>query len=411
MGGAVGHLAHLYDNRDLTFNEIADILTSAASGKLEKVSEKLDGLNLVFSWDISGGGPRAARNGGEIKSGGMDAPQLADKFKGRGNLTKAFNSAFKVLKGALGALPDEEKLKVFGPSANRWYSMEIIYTENPNVINYDSNNIVFHGWPVFNVSEDGDVKMVSDDEGGVDILTSYIDKMQKAVKVRGWEVRGPALARMEKLSDDSILDSTLKNIDNELSSIGLDSTSTVRDYVKAKITHDVEDLNLSPQIKDMGVLRCLAESGAPTLRDIKKKVDKSTYETINEFIQSSPGRLKAYIRPIELAINNFAVELLKGLKSTLIADNDEEVRRLRGEVENAITAITAAGKAGNEQAMSVLKTQMEKLKSIENITSPVEGVVFIYKGNAYKFTGSFAAANQILGLFKYSRVKIKSSKG
>jgi hypothetical protein len=38
-------------------------------------------------------------------------------------------------------------------------------------------------------------------------------------------------------------------------------------------------------------------------------------------------------------------------------------------------------------------------KNVENITSPMEGVVFIYKGNAYKFTGSFAAANQILGLF------------
>jgi hypothetical protein len=46
---------------------------------------------------------------------------------------------------------------------------------------------------------------------------------------------------------------------------------------------------------------------------------------------------------------------------------------------------------------------MGKLKSVENITSPMEGVVFIYKGNAYKFTGSFAAANQILGLFKYGR--------
>ncbi|NBP01774.1 MAG: hypothetical protein EBU90_16880 [Proteobacteria bacterium] len=54
-GGAVGHLQHLYDNRDLTFNEIEDILTAAASGNLEKVSEKLDGLNLVFSWDVSGG--------------------------------------------------------------------------------------------------------------------------------------------------------------------------------------------------------------------------------------------------------------------------------------------------------------------------------------------------------------------
>jgi hypothetical protein len=400
MGGAVGHLMHLFDNRDLTFNEIADVLTSAASGKLQKASEKLDGLNLVFSWDVSTDTLKVARNSGNIKSGGLDAESLASKFEGRGNLAEAFNSAFNVLNGALGSLPQKMKLEVFGPQANRWYSMEVIYTSNPNVINYDSNNIVFHGWPVFNVDKNGNVEMTDDDKGGVGTLTSYVERMQKAVEVRGWKVRGPALARMQKLSDDSILNGTLSKIDNELSSMGLDSTSTVRDYIKAKITQDVEDLNLSPEIKGMVVLRCLADPGAPTLVDIKKKANKSTYETINEFIKSSPKRLKTYIRPIEIAISDFAVELLKGLESTLIDNTEEEVMRLRSEVSKAISAIESSG---DEAAMTILKVQMEKLKSLENITSPVEGVVFIYKGNAYKFTGSFAAANQILGLFKYNR--------
>ena len=63
--------------------------------------------------------------------------------------------------------------------------------------------------------------------------------------------------------------------------------------------------------------------------------------------------------------------------------------------------------SGDENVIQILQSQMEKLKSVSNITSSVEGVVFIYKGNAYKFSGSFAAVNQILGLFKYGRGTIK----
>ena len=51
MGGAVGHLMHLYDNPDLHFWEMKDILSAAASGKLTSATEKLDGMNLVFTWD------------------------------------------------------------------------------------------------------------------------------------------------------------------------------------------------------------------------------------------------------------------------------------------------------------------------------------------------------------------------
>jgi hypothetical protein len=390
---------HLYDNWDLTFGEIIDVLTSAATGKLEKTSEKLDGLNLVFSWDISGDGLKVARAGGDIGRGGMSADQLAEKFKGRGNLTDAFSSAFKVLNGAIGSLPEKTKRKVFGPQTNRWYSVEVIYTKNPNVINYDSNNVVFHGWPIFNV-KNGQISMSTDDEGGVDVLTSNVERMQAAVAETGWKVRGPVLARMKKLSDGSVLDAVVSSILQELSWLGLNEASTIREYIMAKTQHDVEELGLPDNVSKLLVQRCMGEPGSPTLVDIKKAVDKSEQGMVADFVRSCPSRMKQYIRPIELSINDFAVELLKGLKSTLIDNSESEVVRLRQEVESAAAAIAASS---DESAMEVLKRQMEKLKSVSNITSPVEGVVFIYKGNAYKFTGSFAAANKILGLFKYGK--------
>lgn len=399
-GGAVGHLMHLYDNRDLTFAEMKDILSAAATGKLTKASEKLDGLNLVFSWDVENDSLKVARAGGDIKRGGMDAASLASKFTGRGNLEEAFNSAFKVLNGAISSLPQKIKTKVFGPRANRWYSVEVIYTANPNVINYDSNNVVFHGWPVFKVARDGNVEMSEDEVGGVDILTNNVERMQSSVAVRGWKVRGPALARMKGLSDKSILNSTLASIDTALSDAGVDSSATMGEYLRARMEEDVADLGLSKSVSEMVVARCVEEEAAPTLVGIRKAADKSDHEVITSFVKNSPALLKSYVKPIELAINDFAVELLKGLGSTLIDDSDTEVVRLQGEVQNAISAIEASG---DETAMSVLATQMQKLKAVENITSPVEGVVFIYKGNAYKFTGSFASANMILGLFKYGR--------
>lgn len=400
MGGAVGHIMHLYDNHDLTFGEIVSILNSAASGRLEEVSEKLDGLNLVFSWDVSEGQLRVARAAGDIKRSGLDAESLASKFAGRGNLYKAFTQAFKILSGAINSLPEKVKLDAFGMNTNRWYSMEVIYTKNPNVINYDSNNIVFHGWPTFTVDDTGKVSVSSDDNDGVGLLSRYIERMQSTVEMKGWKINGPAMVRFKKLSDGSILKNAVSRISDAMTSAGLNASSTVGDYVESLLAVDIRDLRLPNNVSKMMLKRCMKEPGSPTLIDIRNASDPADHVAITDFVKGSPERLKGYVRPIESAINDFAVELLKGLESTLIDDTGKEVQRIRKEVSSAVSAIQSSS---DETAIDMLNKQMEKLKSIENITSPVEGVVFIYKGNAYKFTGSFASANQILGLFKYGQ--------
>ena len=45
MGGVAGHMDHLYDNPDLTFSEMKDILTAASNGELT-YEEKVDGQNI-----------------------------------------------------------------------------------------------------------------------------------------------------------------------------------------------------------------------------------------------------------------------------------------------------------------------------------------------------------------------------
>jgi hypothetical protein len=96
--------------------------------------------------------------------------------------------------------------------------------------------------------------------------------------------------------------------------------------------------------------------------------------------------------------------MLKAFNSTLVLDNKKEIERLRQEVEFAINAVEASG---HEQAIEVLKQQLEKLKGAEGVSSAAEGFVFRFNGHTYKFTGNFAPVNQILGMFKYGRGSIK----
>ena len=52
-GGAYGHMAHPFDDKDLTFGDLKKIITNGLGGKLSRednVTEKLDGQNLMISW-------------------------------------------------------------------------------------------------------------------------------------------------------------------------------------------------------------------------------------------------------------------------------------------------------------------------------------------------------------------------
>ena len=66
---------HPFDDKSLTFSDLKNIIIYGLEGKLnreDKVSEKLDGQNLMVSW--VDGKLKAARNKGHLKNGGKTAP-------------------------------------------------------------------------------------------------------------------------------------------------------------------------------------------------------------------------------------------------------------------------------------------------------------------------------------------------
>ena len=105
MGGVAGHMDHLYENRELTFGKIKEILNAASNGELT-AEEKVDGQNLFLSYSIPEGKAKGARNKGNLKSGGLDGAGLAQKFAGRGGLTEAFTGGFSTFEKAVEVVAD-----------------------------------------------------------------------------------------------------------------------------------------------------------------------------------------------------------------------------------------------------------------------------------------------------------------
>jgi hypothetical protein len=156
MGGAYGHMSHPFDDNNLTFSDLKQIVINGLGGKLDRedgVTEKLDGQNLMVSW--IDGKLRAARNKGHIKNFGKTAPTtngIKSMFSGRGNIEKAFVGAMKDLEKSIGSLNDKQKDKVFG-NGKRWMNLEVMYPATANVVDYDVAEIVFHG--TFEYDESG----------------------------------------------------------------------------------------------------------------------------------------------------------------------------------------------------------------------------------------------------------------
>lgn len=431
MGGVFGHMSHIYDNPGMTFGQIKDIMTKASSGQLENVTEKTDGQNLFVSYNVQDGTVRAARNKTNLKAGGMNAEELAAKFGGRGALTDAFVNAFKAFEIAVNQFSDEEKLELFGPATNIFYNAEVMDPANANVINYDTKTFLIHraGHAEFD-RETG--KPVNSEEGFSEkkaaVLQSALEKAQDSME-GDFKVQVNAIRQLESLGDDIALSQALEGVDRVMSSAGVGDEDTIADYIikqwRDVIAQEIPELDEAGQqliIKRVmndyyGALEGdgpLKSRGLET-RQIVKAIDQPELkEKVVSLIKSYPQYFKKFIFPLESVIHRFAIEILRAVQSAYIVaagGNEKEVARLQALVGKAIDTIQGSG---SEEAMEIIKAQLEKLSKIEDdgsigdvdlsmISSAAEGIVFDYDGHTYKFTGGFAPANQILGLFKYGR--------
>ena len=402
MGGVAGHLSHLYDNRNLTFNEMADILQKAARGELVG-TEKTDGYNIFLGY--VDGKPRAARNKGDMSRGGMTFEDLINReFRGGESARKAYVTAFNAYVKAVESLSEKERAKIFGPNGEIFYNTEIQGPIAPNVVNYDENVVNIHrmGHKKYN-EEDNSLEVVANEKESA-FLDSVVDRFEEATADQDFSVRRTAFLTLNKITDETFIEKTL----NRIQATGYSGDMTINEYLRDKLTPYTA--KSFPQLDndrvELLVRRMLGDKSAPTVSQIARGMEKEEKAKVSAFNKNSKFLIAKLVQPIEMAIHDFAVELLRGLKSAYILDNEPEVERLKNETEKAIRAIQTYDGPEKEAAQDILVRQLDKIKHHDNIDTVVEGFVFQHNGQMYKFTGNFAPMNQLLGLFKYGRGKI-----
>jgi hypothetical protein len=402
MSGAAGHLMHLHENRALTFGELKDVLRSAADGRLEQATEKFDGMNLVFTWDFNVQDIKVARSGNDIDKGGLTSSELSQRFAGRGSVQIAFNQAFEVLRQAIGSLSPREVENVFQGSKGRyfWYSIEVVYPSGSNTLNYDTNCVIFHGHPVF---ETGLRTKQTNDSHGIELLTKKINLMQTAVQIRGWKVMGPVIVKMQNVSNGQALTSALSRIDDAMLMANVNDACTIGDYLYSLSVDRCLAMGINQHVATQIGRRLTNEPGAPNITKLTKMAPGHASRII-DLVKNDKKLLAEFMQPIEQAINILACDVLRGLSSVLVKDSTKEIQRLRDEVDVAIQQIQ---RSGDIQAIDSLSRQLNKFRGTDDISSTVEGIVFIYKGQAYKMTGAWAPAHQILSLYQRTYVSKK----
>ena len=397
MGGIAGHMSHIHESMDLTFGEIKSILGDVASAKTEPL-EKVDGQNLFFTWNAKLGQLRTARNAGDVAKGGMSPEEFASKWKGH-PAEDAFTQGFEAIEQAVSSLSDGQRRAIFGPDGSRYVNAEIMYSDNPNMIQYDGNYIVVH-----NLQEFPGGTVV--DSGEFQQLVDAIDGYEAELSRSAWKMYGPVLVELEDISEGEHLDRLNAALDSI--SGGRDGM-TLGDLVAERLRMGpVGDLRMPEERKErlirriVGLVRGDNVKSLPDIKELKQGLDPETQKAISALATTNTARKTAgeMTADVAQAISDFAIEVLRGMQSFFVSDHDAEVQRMQGVLRDAISKIESYRGTDAEKMGELLQKQLEKLGGVENVAQSIEGIVFEYPPGSkqlYKLTGSFAMVNQIVG--------------
>tara|TARA_Y100000592_G_scaffold48356_1_gene76634 strand:- start:19649 stop:22951 length:3303 start_codon:yes stop_codon:yes gene_type:complete len=405
MGGAYGHMAHPFDDKNLTFGDIKNIIDLGLQGKLDAeagVQEKLDGQNLMISW--KGKNLVVARNKGDIKRGGASVGSIKAKFKGRGNIEKAFSYALDDLSKSIGKLTDAQKKKIFD-DGNNYMNLEVMYPASANVINYDAPIIVFHGALKYRGGE-----AIGEVPGSGRILAGMIKQIGANIGKK-FSIRGPNVLKMTKSQDYSkqraYFFAKLDRLRNQYKLSDSDKLSVYHQHYWLEWILNGANQTDYPNPPD-NVVYALMKRWAffdksytvPMIKRDLKEHPKFLDWVLSTDKQDHSKMVKKNMKPFETLLFEVGAEILKNLSGFLAVNPKASVQNVKKQVEKAINVVK---KGGDLKKLNTLKAQMEKLNAIGGLGAvvPTEGLVFKYNGNTYKLTGAFAPINQITGLMYF----------
>ena len=393
-GGAYGHMSHPFDDMDLTFGDLKNIIRGALTGNLELTREKTDGQALAISW--KNGRLIAARNKGNLANAGANAmgiEDVASKFAGRGGLTDAYNFAMRDLSAAIQSLSEPQRKKIFD-EGKCFMNLEVIWPTSVNVIPYGQALLVFHNTTCYD--EKG--VAIGANQGAATMLAGMIKQVNADVQSK-YTIQGPPVTELPKKEELSSKQTKyLTQLQKLQFEFQLSDKAGVSEYHQAWWENFVNKskVKLQKLEKEALVRRWAFGDKSFRLNTIADK-DAQKWAMDNDKVNVQKQQ-KENVRQFEEIFLGVGADVLSFMGSVLTVNPDEAVRSMKDRLKSTADKVRGSG---DPSKIAKLKMELERLASIggKNKIVPNEGIVFVYKGSTYKLTGTFAPLNQILGIF------------
>lgn len=403
-GGAAGHIMHLYEDYELTFNQIKNIIEKLTSNQIQ-CTEKTDGLNIYFGYKDRS--VRAVRNKTEFKLGGLDYEHFdQEHFNDNRNIKQIYNDAFISFERSVSKLSEKEVREIFGDAQNIYLNCEII-SGKTNIIPYDKNLILIHrsGHKQFD-EESGILKVLPDEENvrickTVEVTLPTLNSDKYELK---FEILLTPFKQLTQIFDLSYVDTILQ----ELTNFGFTSEMNIKDFLKTRILRKVNETIKNNFISEQLTNKIL---GLPTSELVLSDSDigdkQELRAKINSILSNQKYIKKQAIEPLENAIHKIGVILLSNQKSDFIQDQNKAIQIIKGEIQNKINKIQSLF-SQDEKKIQKASREIQKIGNINNIDTTIEGIVFQINNKVYKLTGNFAPINQIVNLTENKTPKNKT---
>lgn len=414
-GGAAGHMAHPYEDSDLTFEEIENMIDAALTGQVEYAQEKLDGQNLMVTY--KDGKVLSARNKGQLKNAAEKAMSKADMEASMAhlpdNVKNSFLDAMGDMESAINKLTPAEKQDFFG-NGTKFVNMEVLHPASQNVAAYGVTQLRMH-----NVQEYDNEGNVIDSDANAPVKLQQALERVKATKQSTYDIKSTDMVSIKKTADYEKQKAQLNNdLDAVRKKYNLSKTSKLGLYFQNAWTDFIEEAareyqyEIPDDVLQNIVNRWAFGSKTPDLRQLKVSIDNQ--EFLQWFLETDKGpavrdEKKRIVEPVEDIFLKLGVFVLRSLEGLVAINPNDSIAQMKGDLANAIEAIQQKvnnSEMGDDDApMRFLKHQLKRLDKIGGFDAilPTEGIVFKYNGKLYKLTGAFAPLNQIIGYIKFGR--------
>lgn len=396
-GGASGHMHHPFDYTDFTLRDLKGLIRNLFTGKIEDITEKVDGTNIQATINQAGE-VRFIRNKGDLNNpeGGMTIDDMANKWADKPSVAKTFIEAGETITKVFSAL----SYKLFNPDPDTKITVncECVVAGKTNIMPYVSAQVDFHDFWVYKKNSDGEWEHTDTTKKWMSVLQKACDNIDAA---------HPTPQVVIKVADESnkILVDYIKRLDKLFKEAGCKEMDTVDTWKRQRFDmwcekHDPWILD-DEGGKDILYKRWFEGDKSTNIKQVKQ-IYSSHIDRLVELEKTGHKEIASDVmEPLDiffLDLGNKIIDLCDDIINS--GQEDQVCTQLRQDLEDVVADVRANGSIA---ANAKLTKQLNRLAELGEKVNPVEGIVFKYKNKLMKLTGSFAPINQILGSIKFSR--------